>query len=414
MRAKQKITNFLLWSQRYTQTDMIYLAKGGFWLILGKISTSLITLATMFAFAKWVPKETFGKYQYIISVIAILTIFTLPGMSNSLIRSIARGKEGMLALCAKTKMKWSSIGIAISLIISSWYFVQGNSSLGICFLIASFLFPFPSIFNLFSCFWQGKKRFDVQNKYLILINILEALIFIPVLFLTNNLVLIMFAYFFSRAIFRGIFFFKVTTQKIKNQERDNETLPFGKHLTIMQSVNIFANQIDKIIIWQFLGPIPVAIYSFAQLSVREVQGIIPFSALFLPKLSQKNFKEIKKELFKKFFKLFSISIPLYLLFFVLAPIGYKIVFSNYMEAIPYAKVLAISIILLPFSLLSASLTAAMKTRELYKIQFISPAIKILLFLILIPLCGIWGIIISFLTAQIIQSILTLYFFKKAI
>jgi O-antigen/teichoic acid export membrane protein len=392
---------------------MLYVAKGGFWLVIGKISILLISFATMFAFGKWVPKEIFGKYQYILSTIAIIGIFTLPGIDAALIRAVAKGKEGMISLCAITKMKWSLIGVFFSLAISSWYLLHGNSSLGICFLIASFFFPFPRIFNLFSCFWQGKKRFDIQNKYLIIINFFEALLFIPVLFLTDNLVLIILFFFSSRIIFRGIFF-KITLQKIKNREKDKETVSFGKHLTLMQTITLFAGQVDKIIIWQFLGPISVAIYSFAQLSVQEIPWIIPVSTLSLPKLSQKNFIEIKDGVFKKFLKLFLLSIPLFLIFIILAPIGYKIVFPNYIEALPYAQVLAVSFIFLPFSLLNTSLTAAMKTKELYKIQFITPIIKILLFLILIPLYGIWGIITSILAVQLIGALLTLYLFKKAI
>ncbi len=380
--------------------------------MFGKIAIMLFSFATMFAFARWVPKETFGKYQYIISTIAIIAIFTLPQMSTALTRAVAKGKEGMLTLCAKAKMKWGLISVIISLFVSFWYFSHGNFSLGASFLIASFLFPFPRAFNLFGSIWQGRKKFDIQNKYLIYINLLEALIFIPVLFLTNNLVIIIIAYFLSRIIFRGIFF-KLTLRRIENQETDDKTISFGKHLTLMQALEIFAGQIDKVIIWQILGPMSVAIYSFAQMPIQKTHALTPLGALALPKLSQKNFAETKKGLLKKFAKSFLFSIPLYLIFVALIPLGYKIVFPAYIEAVPYARILAISIAFIPLALLNTSLMAAGKTKELYIIRSIVPSVKIMFFVVLIPLFGIWGIVISILISQITGAILTLYLFTRS-
>jgi len=273
------------------------------------------------------------------------------------------------------------------------------------------LFPVPRISNFAFGFWQGKKNFDIRAKSLMVINTLEAATFIPVLFFTNNIIIIFIAYFISRAIFRSLFF-RFTLNKIKNQEIDKETLPFGKHLTLMQAIGLFAQQIDKIIIWQFLGPIPVAIYSFAQVPLQKIQGLIPISPLALPKLSEKSIKEIKKGIFKKFLKLFLVSIPLTAFLILIAPLIYKILFPQYIESIPYFQVLALTLVFLPFSLLSTSFVAEMRKKELYITSVISPILKIILFLILIPFYGIWGIIFAILITQVCSSALTLYFFKK--
>ena len=77
MKNKEKIIKFLRWTEKYTKTDMVYVAKGSFWLIFGKIATMLLSLVTMFAFARWMPKETFGKYQYIIATINIIAILQI-------------------------------------------------------------------------------------------------------------------------------------------------------------------------------------------------------------------------------------------------------------------------------------------------------------------------------------------------
>lgn len=411
MELKKKIKDILLWSQKYTQTDMLYLAKGGFWCIFGNIFALILSFATMIAFSRWASKEVFGAFQYVTAAIAIIGISVLPGMNAALIRAVAKGKEGMLFLCAKEKFKWSILGVALSLSISFWYLLHHNIILGISFLITSFLFFLPRIGNLFAYFWEGKKRFDIENKYLIVINLLEALVLIPVIFLTNNLILIVLAYFVSRSLFRMIFF-KISLKKVKNQEIDQETLSFGKHLTLIQSIALFGRQIDKVIIWQFLGPIPVAIYSFAQLPLLRIQGLIPIAPLALPKLSQKNIKEIKEGIFKKFSKLFLISVPLTLFLILITPLMYKILFPQYLESIPYFQVLALTLLFIPFSLLNTSLVAEMRKKELYITSTMVPILKIILFLILIPFYGIWGIIAAILITQVCGSALTFYLFKK--
>ncbi len=61
---RAKICNFLRWSEKYIKTDMIYLVKGGFWLTLGQIISSVSSLLLVIAFANLLPKETYGIYKY--------------------------------------------------------------------------------------------------------------------------------------------------------------------------------------------------------------------------------------------------------------------------------------------------------------------------------------------------------------
>jgi len=416
MKIKAKVYNFLRWSERYTGTDMIYVAKGGFWLVLGKVGIFLISLATITAFANWLPKETFGAYRYIVSIIAILSIFSLPGMNTALVRAIAKGADKMLLICAKIKFKWALIGTGICLVISFWYFFHQNFILGTSLLIGALFLPFYTTFPIFTAFWHGKTRFDLQSKYLILLRLASVLVLIPIIFLTDNLILIILAYVASYVFFSAILF-KITLKKVKcplsnNALVEKETLSYGKHLTLMQVAGALGDNIDKVIIWQFLGPVPVAIYSFAQLPISRIHELIPIGHLAFPKLSEKNIKEIKEGLFKKFLKLFWISIPFALFSILIAPYIYKFLFPAYLESIPYFQVLALTLIFLPFGLLGTSLVTEMRKKELYLISYAIPVLQIILFLVLIPFYQIWGIIYAILISQIFGALLTLYFFKK--
>ena len=56
-----KIQKFLLWSEKYTKIDMLYLAGGGFWIILGQIAASAMSLALAMLFARFLPKEKYAQ-----------------------------------------------------------------------------------------------------------------------------------------------------------------------------------------------------------------------------------------------------------------------------------------------------------------------------------------------------------------
>ena len=71
-KIKEKIYNLLRWSEKYTKTDMVYLAHGGFWLSFGQIISSLSSFLLAIAFANLLPKETYGNYKYILSIASIL------------------------------------------------------------------------------------------------------------------------------------------------------------------------------------------------------------------------------------------------------------------------------------------------------------------------------------------------------
>jgi len=411
MRLKKKVIKFLRWSEKYTKTDMVYLAKGSFWITTGKFLTSFFAMLTMIAFARWVPQKTYGTYQYVLSTVGILSIFTLPGMNSALKRAVAKGKEKMLSLCAKARLKWGFAATVIGLGISGWYFFQGNSQLALSFLIAALFLPFTRIFNSFDPFWQGRKRFDIENKYKVVINFLEALFLIPIIFFTDYLIFILLGYFISRTIFRA-YFFKITLNKTKGQEKDEETIPYGKHLTLMSTATTIGEKIDKIIMWQFLGPAAIAIYSFAQLPISRIGGLISVTNLAFPKLAERDVKKIKKGILKKFLKFFLVTIPFALFVVLIAPYIYKILFPQYLDSVPFFRLLALDIVLIPFALLDTSLVTEMKKKELYITRFITPTLKTLLFLVLIPMFGIWGVVTAYLGSRVINSFLVLYFFLK--
>ena len=134
-KAKNKIYKILRWSEKYTKTDMVYLAKGGFWVTFGQSITSILSLALLVAFANLLPKETYGVYRYILALAGIFNIFTLTGMNRSVARAVAAGSEGVLRASVRYKLKWNLIMLTAFWVLGGYYLINDNSLFAISFFI---------------------------------------------------------------------------------------------------------------------------------------------------------------------------------------------------------------------------------------------------------------------------------------
>jgi len=412
-KIKSLIIKFLIKSQRFTGTDNIYVAKYGSYLMIGDIISLAAAFLLSIAFARLLPQETYGQYRYILSIMAILAISSLQGMNMAITQGVAKGLEGVFLKGFKTKLKWSLLGSIASIGVAIYFWFQGNIEFTLSFLIIAVFLPLFKGGEIYQFYLSGKKLFGKRVTYTTLIQILSTAAIIFTLFLTKNLIILLLVYFLSYSILR-VFFLFWTIKKIKpNQLDDPKTISYGKHLSFIGIIGLIAQQIDSILLFHFVGPIKLAIYSFATLPIEYVRT--PFQIiqeLALPKLSVRPAEEIKKSLPKKLLKSTFLIIVGITIYIILAPYFFKIFYPQYMESIFYSRLLAFTLLVFPVSMMTLSLQAKIKTKELYKINIINPIIKIALFAVLIPLYGILGVIIAILLSQIFYFFLVWFYFKK--
>ncbi|MCH7974062.1 MAG: oligosaccharide flippase family protein [Bacteroidetes bacterium] len=190
---------------KFTRTDIKYLVRGGFWLSTKSIISIVISLFTAIAFANFLSQDIYGIYKYIITIIALLALSSLSGMGSSVTRAVARGYVGSLIPAIKTSIKWGLLGSLASIAISIYYFVNGNLLLGTAFVIASIFIPFRDSLSLYQSFLGGKKMFKKMSRYTIISNIVAAASLMAALFLTRNILFLVFAYLAPRIILNFIF-----------------------------------------------------------------------------------------------------------------------------------------------------------------------------------------------------------------
>ena len=392
---------------------MVYLAKGGFWLGLGQVITSISIFFLSLAFANLISPETYGDYKYILSIVGLLAVANLQGINTALVRSIAQGYDGSAITALKTKLKWGVLGGLASLALSIYYFFQGNTVLANSLLIASVFLPFMDSFSIFSGLLYGKKLFKLGTGYSNAIQISSVMVMITVLFFTKNILFIVLAYFLTNTAFRLIFLVILFKKFISNKKEDPGMVSYGKHLSLIKGISSIFGNLNNIFLFHFIGGLGL-LFSLLYAD-RANQRFVNGETLFMPKLSEEGWKISKfSDFLKKALPFISIILAGTIIYIILAPIFYKLLFPKYLASIFFSRLLALTWIFTAINIIySAILKGKRKIREQYIINAIDIGIGIFITLPMIYLFGIYGLVYSILINKVVDFLLmSILLFQK--
>ncbi len=415
-KIRQKGYTVLRKSEQFFKTDMIYLAKGGVWLTIAQGVSSLSAFFLSIAFANFLPPDIFGMYKYILSIVSILTVLTLTGINTSVFQSVAKGYEGDLLPGLKARIKWGLLGSLAGLGMALYYYLNGNHTLTFAFLIVSVFLPLTEPLGIYDSLLQGKRLFKKSTQFFSISQITITLVTVITLFLTHNLFLILLAYFLSRIIIR-LFFLLLSIKKfITNKNIDPHTNTFGKHLSFMKGIGTVSGNLNSIALFHFLGGQAVSVFSIALAPVEQIRAIMKSGEnLLIPKAVLLDWSVFNLRVFLKkiipFIVILSAGILLYI---VLAPTLYKILFPAYSESVIYTQIFSVSLIFSAINiLLLGILRAKRSTKALHVITIVDTMLSLGLVIPMIYYFGILGLVISLIAIKIFDIFMMSFFvFRK--
>ncbi|MDP3763169.1 MAG: oligosaccharide flippase family protein [bacterium] len=413
---RNKAYQVLRGGESFFQTDMIYIAKGGFWLSLSQGVAMVAGFFVSIAFANLFTKESFGTYKFVLSMAGILGIFSFTGLSTSVIQSAARGFGGSLHQGFRINLKWG-IGMFLGgLGLSIYYYINGNTLLAFSFLLAGLMSPLAASAGLYGAYLMGKKDFRRSTFYSTIRNIIPALVLILALLLTRSLGVIIAVYFVVGALV-PLFLYRATKRAYQNENKkeDPELVSYSGHLSAMDLIGNIANYLDKILIFHYLGAAPLAIYAFAIAPVEQLQGGKKIlSTLIMPKLSGRPFEELQESGPRKAILLTVYALGLALLWVIFAPYFYRFFFPQYLDSVFYSQIYSFTLLAVSGTIFNETLIAHKKKKELYLHRTIVPIVQIALFFILLPLYGLMGLIVTHVIIRSFAGLLSFYFVKHPI
>ena len=401
---KTIIIDFLVWSQKHTKADMLYLAKGGFWVMCGQIVTGILSLALLVAFANLIPKETYGTYRYILSIASILNIFTLTGMNAAVSRTVARGGDGILKPAVIYQLKWNLLMCTAFFILGGYYLINHDIMLAASYSVLGLFVPFTLALNTYGSFLEGKKAFMTANLLSVLSTIIYSIGILITLLISGEVIFLVVVYAIT-TFASSLVFYLYVAHMYKPLKIDNptETLRYGRTLTYIRLLGPITSQIDKIIIAHFWGPALLATYSLAAaIPTKGVPALKKLVDIGFPKFAAKNRESINTVFYHRILQGLCIGTIITLLYIFIAPYLFKYLLPQYIEGIFYSQVLSLSFI---FALPTRYIGLLFESQKMTKVTFINTTINSIIAILLYLGLGITGGIFGLVLAGVLHTFL---------
>lgn len=404
-RQKQKLYATLRRLEKHTKTDMVYLAKGGFWITFGQSINTLLSLFLIIAFANLLPKETYGIYRYILSLASILNIFTLTGMNTAVTRDVAIGHEGALRTSVKYQLKWNILMLIAFFVLGGYYLANGEALFAKSFFILGIFIPPTLALNTYGAYLKGKKEFKIASISSTASTSLYILGVLAAILLSGNVLWLITAYALT-TFASTLFFYIIIVHKFRPPVMNaQETLKYGRELSFIGFIGPISSHIDKIIITHFWGPIQLAVYLLAMAVPDRATSIIKsWVSIGFPKFSTKTPREINTVFYRRILQGIVSGIIMAIAYMLISPYLFKYILPQYLEGVFYSQVLAVSFI---FAMPIHYLNFLFESQKLSRLIFIRNLIQNCTAIVLYVILGIWGGILGLIAAHVFNAFFTM-------
>ena len=401
-RTKQRLHDILRKTEKYTKADMVYLAKGGFWITFGQSMSTLLSLVLIIAFANLLPKETYGTYRYILSLASILNIFTLTGMNSAVARAVAIGHEGALRTSVIYQLKWNFLMFAAFFVLGGYYLVNENMLFATSFFILGLFIPPTLALNTYGAYLEGTKKFKFASIASVLSTSLYVIGVLTAILLSGAVVWLIAAYALT-TFASTLFFYVIIVYKFKPPAAADtqETLKYGRELSFIGFIAPISSQIDKIILTHFWGPAQLAVYSLAMaVPDRAISIIKNWVGVGFPKFATKTPQEINTVFYRRIFQGMFVGAVIAIAYILISPYLFKYVLPQYLDGVFYSQILAITFV---FAMPNRYISLLFESQKLSRLIFIRSLIQSFIAILLYIVLGIWGGILGLVTAQVLNS-----------
>ena len=409
--AKDRLYRFLRWTEKYTKTDMVYLASSGWWLNLDLVIQSALSLGLSIALANLLSPTVYGTYQYLVAIAALVAALCLSGMNNAVTQAVARGFDGVLRASVRFQLRWAVIPGTLTLAGAAYYFLHAQNEIAFGLVAIALVTPLVQTFNTYVAYLNGKKEFRSMFWLKLVANLFYYVPMFAVLpFVHDAAILIAVNVLFTAA---GNFYaYRKTLARFKpSNESEPGAVRYGAHLSVMSGFGTIMHQLDSVLVFHFLGPVDLAVYALATLLPERIASFSGFiGSASLPKFANHPLSYIRAHLGSKLVRIAAASVVMALLYVLFAPLIFHVLFPAYFAAISYTRGYALIIVITSISnVTSVMLYAKRLTREIYALGIVQPILLVGLQIPLLLVYGLWGMIIARLVSDSVGVLLMLWF-----
>jgi O-antigen/teichoic acid export membrane protein len=393
---QERLERALRATERYTKTDMVYLVRNGGWLTAANIGIAAIAFFLSVAFAHFVPKDAYGTYRFLLSIFWTLTAFSLTGIPPALIRAVAKGQDSAYGRALRTSILWSSPMALIALALAGYYFVNGNLVLGWGAVAIALVGPFMQGAFLFGPYLEGKREFRANALAGLVLNLVPAGALLASMFFFRTPLAFLVVYLVANvATGFAISFFVLRSRSASPVGETGELSSLSKHFSAMNVLSTISQQIDRLLVYHYLGAVDLAVYTFATAVPDQLKSIFNNASIIaLPKFVSRPMAQIRTTLGYRLAGFTALAALAACVYILLAPYFFRVFFPAYSEAIVYSQLYALALIPVANMIPVTVLEAHAAKRELYIFNIASPVFVIALLVALVSTYGLLGAILA--------------------
>jgi O-antigen/teichoic acid export membrane protein len=385
------------------------MGKGTFWNTLFNISSKVVGIAIAAIVLTRLSVYEYGLIELILSSVAVLNIFVLPGLSSTVVSDMSVEIAEGNGLAAKSLLRsYFNLQVVLALLAFSLIILMGSflgklsHTSSIYFFILSFNFitsPFRSLFiTAFSVSHEFFKRNafsffeEVSKLAIILVFLFSKKIEVGTVILSSVLAPVIPIIIFSPFLIRTLKSFNFGL---------NKSFPIKYYIFNHGIWGVFTNYANNfgqaVRLWLvkfFIGTEAVAVASLAQTLMAHTLSIFNFQSVLGPVLSRYT-NDIKRLsiLAVKSVKYQMVIFVLLAVFVAIAfPLLLVLLFPKYEPVIPIFTIMLISVIPHSFAVVLSPLYNTFKAqKELFSSVMLKNGFIVLYSAIFLPVFGIYGV-----------------------
>jgi O-antigen/teichoic acid export membrane protein len=392
--------------------DLPYLIKGGFWISLGQAVTIVKAFILSVLFANYLPQAEYGQYTFYLSLLSILLVFSLPGLSYSIINSVSKGKDGTYAIVIRRSFFWSLLGSATLVLGAVLVSFTALSYDAYLLIILAAAFPLYAISTFYNHYFTGRQQFKRSVGLTVVFDIVSASFLAAAIFLSKDSFWLVLTAVLVQIALLGYFTLVTAMNSCRNDLVSEEDVRFGMKTSFSLSYNAIVLFADNIIVGAFLGFEALAAYALITLIPEQVKVLFKIiNQMMLPRMIRGG-DIAKKAIWSAFGKLSILAVFLWIAYAVAAPFIFSLFYPQYSGYSWLSILLALGFVALPSSILHLNFIKLNRQKEYNNVYIISSTIFIVGSVVGVVLFGMVGAIVNRVLYRWIIALLSIYYTRR--
>ena len=387
------------------------LQRENFVFLLFSIFSIAIGMSTTYILANYFSIEDFGKIQFLLTLMGILTIFYFPGFDIVIQKEIFKQHDDVVAYVQKYIMPFGLLFLYVSLFIAYFILTENRDLLLFATIVVSF-----GLFDKTTAILNSKLRFK-QLRYIELYTKISFFLYTVIIVVVRRDIETYLIGFICISII--VFLLKIIYSRkqlnyCNNANLDKMLIKYeGTKITLSSSYSILANWSEKLILG-FIDLPSLSIFTIGQLFPRVLKDNVKI--LLTPTLNtwaSKGYVYNRQMINRYKYFFIMIGLGIFLLFYFLIDFIISNFFIKYEDSIFIGQLLSTTLIFKFLELaLMSSMALSSYTNIFNKINNISNSLKIAFVIILVPIFGIYGALASILGVEVLRFYLVIHEFRK--